>query len=572
MATPVKKIKKKDSFRGNPKLRKQNTPIALTQEQFDEVEKCANDIIYFIRKYVKVVRPGHGLVPLDLFPFQERLILEFQNNRFVILKCGRQLGKSTCLMAYFLHCSIFNKDYAIAIAAHKQIAANGLLGRYQKAYENLPLWMQSGVVEWNKGSVVLENGSKIGAFATSADGLRSFSCDMVVLDEFAFVPNNIAEEFFTSTYPVISAGDNTKILITSTPKGLNHFYEKWLAATSDDPEKKSEFTPIEAHWSDWPGRDETWKRNTISNTSLEQFQQEQEADFLGSSATLINAQKLKQLMAKIGQPKTKDFDGNMFIYDMPSENRTYVISVDVSEGLQQDYSAFSVIDVSEIPYKQVAKYRNNGIKPYELPAIIMTAARAYNEAFILVEINGIGLQVADTLHFELEYENLIKIELKNKQQMHTPGFKKRINFGLRHTIQTKQIGCNSLKSLIEHDKLIIEDGHTIKELANFVVDKKTFKAEEGYNDDLAMTLVNFGWLTTQRYFKEEIQSNIRKVLQEENLKLMDSDFLPPPIVEDYLEEGAERDASGELWFTDIREKYPFDPYLSDGWDAWKNKL
>lgn len=563
---------KRDSFRGNPKLRKQNTPISLNQKQFDEVQKCANDIIYFIKTYVKVVRPGHGLVPLELFPFQERLILEFQKNRFAILKCGRQLGKSTCLMAYFLHCSIFNKDFAIAIAAHKQIAANGLLGRYQKAYENLPLWMQSGVVEWNKGSVVLENGSKIGAFATSADGLRSFSCDMVVLDEFAFVPNNIAEEFFTSTYPVISAGDNTKILITSTPKGLNHFYEKWLAATSDDPNIKSEFAAIEAHWSEWPGRDENWKRKTISNTSLEQFQQEHEADFLGSSATLINAAALKELMTLIRPPKTKDFDGKMFVYDLPQPNKTYVISVDVSEGLDLDYSAFSVIDVSQVPYRQVAKYRDNGIKPYELPAIIVTAAHAYNEAFVLVEINSIGLQVADTIHFELEYDNLIKVETKNRAQQTSPGFKKKITFGLKQSVQTKQIGCQSLKSLIEHKKLILEDSHTIKELANFVVDKKSFKAEEGYHDDLAMTLVNFGWLTSQRYFKDEIQSNIRKILQEENTKLMDSDLLPAPIIYDGFEDEYERDADGELWFTDIREKYPFDPFLTGDWNSWKNKL
>jgi predicted nucleic-acid-binding protein len=502
------------------------------------------------------------LVPFLLFPFQERLIREFQRNRFAILKCGRQLGKSTMLMAYFLHCSIFNEDYAIAIAAHKQIAANGLLGRFQKAYENLPLWMQSGVVEWNKGSVVLENGSKIGAFATSADGLRSFSCDMVVLDEFAFVPNNIAEEFFTSTYPVISAGDNTKILITSTPKGLNHFYEKWLAATEPDPAKRSEFVPLEAHWSEWPGRDENWRLKTISNTSLEQFQQEHEADFLGSSATLISATKMKQLMRLIEQPKTKDFGEKMFIYDLPLPEHTYVISVDVSEGLDQDFSAFSVIDVTELPYKQVAKYRNNGIQPFEFPAVILTAGRAYNDAFVLIEINSIGLQVADIMHFELEYENLIKIELKNKQQMHTPGFKKRINMGLKQSVQTKQIGCNNLKSLIENDKLIVRDTHTVKELANFVVDKKTYKAEVGYNDDLAMTLVNFGWLTSQRYFREDVQSKIRTVLQEENTRIMDADILPTPIMHTDQQDGTFRDAV-DLWFEEGSGKYPWDDFTFD---------
>lgn len=561
MATDKSKrqYKKKDIYRGNPKLRKANTPIALTKEQDAEIDKCMDDIIYFIRTYVKVVRPGKGLVPLNLFPFQERLIREFQKNRFAILKCGRQLGKSTCLMAFFLWQSIFNENYAIAIAAHKQIAANGLLSRYQKAYENLPLWMQSGVQEWNKGSIILENGSKIGAFATSADGLRSFSCDMVVLDEFAFVPNNMAEDFFTSTYPVISAGDNTKILIASTPKGLNHFYEMWLKAESKDPKIKSEFTPLEAHWSEWPGRDEAWKQKTISNTSLEQFQQEHEADFLGSSATLIAGYKLKQLMKEIEEPITKDFDQNMHIYRLPEADHTYVVSVDVSEGLEQDYSAFSIIDVTEVPYRHVAKYRNAGIKPFDLPAIIFTAATAYNEAFVLIEINGIGLQVADIMHFELEYENLIKVELKNKQQMHTPGFKKRINMGLRQSPQTKAIGCQNLKNLIEHDKLIVRDGHTIKELANFVQEKKTFKAEEGYNDDLAMTLVNFGWLTSQRYFRENINSKIRTVMQEENTRIMDSDILPEIVGPADIEAGVFNDGV-DLWFDESSSKYPWDNF------------
>lgn len=559
-------MSKKDlGYLGNPKLRKAHIQLTLTQEQVKEYARCEADPVYFTRHYMKIVALGRGIVPFDLYDFQEDMIQKFIDNRFVICKIPRQSGKSITTIAFLLHSILFNENYNIAILAHKGAAANGLLARLKLAYENLPQWLQHGIIEWNKGNIELENGSKIGAFATSADGLRSGSYDIILLDEFAFVPNNIAEDFFTSTYPVISAGDKTKIIIVSTPKGMNHFYEMWIKAE----EKKSEFIPIEVHWSAVPGRDQAWKEKTIRNTSPEQFQQEFETEFLGSSSTLISSSKLKQLILKARDPIAKDFDGHLDIYEMPREDRTYAITVDVAEGLELDYSAFSVFDVTEIPYVQVAKYRNKKIAPVLYPAHIVTAGRAYNDAFVLVEINSIGLQVADIMHYELDYENLIKIETKGKLgQTHTPGFKKKIAFGLKQSVQTKNIGCTNLKSLIENDKLIIHDTHTIRELTSFSVENKTYKAEEGSNDDLAMTLVNFGWLTSQRYFKEEIQSNIRKVLQEEQLKLMDTDLVPFGIVDDHLDDGGERDANGDLWFEDRSRLFPWDNY---GW-SWDSKL
>jgi hypothetical protein len=550
-------------YNGNPRLRKAYTSITLTKDQMDEYKKCAKDPIYFIKKYVKIVVLGKGLQPFGLYPFQEDMVLKFINNRFIICKIPRQSGKTITTVAYLLHTLLFNENYNMAILAHKGTAANGILQRLKLAYENLPPWMQAGIVEWNKGNIELDNGSKIAAFATSADGLRSGSYDAILLDEFAFVQKNIAEDFITSTYPVITAGDKTKIIIISTPKGMNHFFEMWVKAT----QKKSDYVPIEVHWSAVPGRDAAWRDQTIRNTSEEQFKQEFETEFIGSSNTLISAAKLKQLIAMEEEPGYED--GDMDIWENPVDGHTYVMTVDVSEGLGQDYSTFSVIDVTKIPYTLVAKYRNNMIQPMLFPTVIYQAAKKYNDAFVLVEINSIGLQVSDILHHELAYENLIKIEVKGKQgQQHTPGYKKKIAFGLKTSKQTKIIGCTNLKTLIESDKLIIKDREMIKEFTTFAVDKQTYKAEQGSNDDLVMTLVHFGWLSSQKYFKENINNDIRKALQQEQLNIMDIEVAPVGIFDNGLDDPFEKDADGEIWFDERSQKYPFDDF---NWD-WKARL
>jgi hypothetical protein len=553
-------------YNGNPKLRKAYVKVAITQAQKDEIAKCMDDSVYFTRKYMKIVALGKGIVPFDLYPFQESMIKTIEDNRFVICKIPRQSGKTITTIAYLLHTVLFNMNYNIAVLAHKGLAANGILSRLKLAYENLPPWMQQGIVEWNKGNIELENGSKIAAFATSADGLRSGAYDVILLDEFAFVATSIAEDFYTSTYPVITAGPKTKIIIISTPKGMNHFYEMWMKAI----EKKSEFVPIEVHWSAVPGRDQAWKDNTIRNTSPEQFQQEFETEFLGSSSTLISGGKLKVLIAAVKPIIRKDMNDCLDIFEEPIPNHTYVITVDVAEGLDLDASAYSVFDVTSMPYRQVAKYRSKKITPVLLPTLVLQGARSYNDAFVLVEINSIGLQVADILHYELAYENLIKIETKGKHgQQHTPGFKKKIAFGLKQSAQTKSIGCANLKAMIENDKLLLSDIQTVRELTTFAVDKKTFKAEEGAMDDLAMTLVNFGWLTSQRYFKDEIQSNVRQALQEEQLHLMDADLVPFGLIDNGLNQNDDPTSEDlDNWMGELAAKYPFDNF---GWD-WKNKL
>ena len=545
------------SYLGNPKLRKAYTQVAMTQHEIDEYIKCVNDPVYFTKNYVKIVVLGKGIQPFALYPFQEDMIRTFQKERFVICKIPRQSGKSITTIAFLLHTILFNESYNIAILAHKGSAANGLLARLKLAYENLPSWLQSGIIEWNKTSIELENGSKIAAFATSADGLRSGSYDMILMDEMAFVPSNIVDAFFESTYPVITAGDKTKIIIVSTPKGMNTFYTMWMKATSG----KSDYYPIEYHWHDVPWRSEAWKEQTIRNTSQEQWDQEFGCEFLGSSNTLINAAKIQQMFATMIQPIK--IENNVKYYEMPKENHTYAVIVDVAEGLGLDYSTYSIIDVTSIPYKQVAVYKDNNIKPILLPTQVVSVAKRYNEAFILVEINSIGLQVADMIHYDLAYENLIKIQSKGKQgQQWSAGHKKNLAFGVKTSTQTKQIGCTNLKTMIESDKLLVYDEDTIKEFTTFCVDKKTFKAEQGSNDDIVMTLVNFSWLIAQKFFRESVNNDIRKVLQEEQMHIMDTDLVPFGIIDNGIDDPWSDDKT-DKWFGDRMKLYPFDDF---NWD------
>ncbi len=548
-------------YNNNPNLPREDYVHSFTQKEYDEYVKCIKDPIYFARTYMKIVNVDRGLMPFEMWDFQQDMLESFHNNRFSICKLPRQVGKTTTSVAYLLHFILFNEMVNVAILANKSATAREIMGRLQLAFEYLPRFLQQGVKEWNKGSVEFANGSRAIADSTSGSSVRGKTFNIVFLDEFAFVPNNIAEQFFNSTYPTISSGNTTKVIIVSTPNGMNLFYKMWMLAE----EKKSDYVPIEIHWSMVPGRTQAWKEQVIRNTSEDQFRQEFECEFIGSTNTLIHPTKIRQLVML--NPIEKDESFSM--YERPDPNKTYVISVDVAEGQEKDYSTFSIIDVTQIPYKQVAKYKNNKITPFLYPTVIFTAAKKYNDAFILVEINSIGLQVADILHNELAYENLIKIQGKGKHgQQVTYGHTKKMQMGLKQSVQTKKIGCANLKSLIENEKLIINDADTIMELTTFSEHKTSFAAEEGNNDDLVMTLVNFGWLTAQRYFKESVQNDIRRVLQEEQFNLMDQDLVPFGIIDNGLNNVGEYDKDGDYWFEDRQSRYPFDDMNFN----WRSKL
>lgn len=411
---------------------------------------------------------------------------------------------TTIVAGIILHSVLFNENYSVAILANKEKQAQEILGRIQLAYEHLPKWLQQGIMEWNKKSIDLENGSKILASSTASSAIRGTSQNLVYLDEFAFVPNNIQEEFFASVYPTISSGETTKILITSTPNGLNMFYKLWV----DSEEGRNDFKRIDVHWSEVPGRDEQWKEETIRNTSEKQFLEEFECEFLGSSGTLIDGRILGRLT--YNKPETEN--DNFKLYYPPRTTGFYVIAVDVSRGLGNDYSAFVVFDASEVPYKVVATYRSNTIEPMMLPEIIYSAAKKFNDAYVIIEINDIGQQVSDILHFELEYENIFYTakSFNNNTEL-SAGFKSGSLRGLRTTKQTKKLGCSNLKSLIENNKLLVSDYQILYELQRFCVVNGSYAAEEG-NDDLVMCLVFFAWVTTQQYFKETLDIDIRKKL------------------------------------------------------------
>jgi len=533
-----------EQYLGNPNLKKANTPIEFTQEQIIEFLKCKEDPVYFARNYIKIVSLDHGLVPFSMYPFQEKLIQNFHDNRFNICKMPRQTGKSTTCVSYLLHYAVFNDNVNIAILANKASTARDLLGRLQLAYENLPKWMQQGIISWNKGSLELENGSKISSNSTSSSAVRGGSYNVIFLDEFAFIPNHIADDFFASVYPTISSGQSTKVIIVSTPRGMNHFYRMW----HDAERGKNEYTPTDVHWSEVPGRDEAWKEQTIANTSEQQFKVEFECEFLGSVNTLINPAKLRNLVYENPIQRNAGLD----IYEKAKPEHNYLLTVDVARGLGNDYSAFIVFDITQFPYKVVAKYRNNEIKPMLYPNVIHETAKGYNNAWLLIEVNDIGEQVANILHYDLEYENMLMAAMRGRAgQVVGHGFSgKKSQMGVRMTAAVKKLGCSNLKTFLEDDKLLTVDYDIISELTTFAQRHNSFEAEEGCNDDLAMCLVIFAWLVAQEYFKEMTDNDIRKRIYEEQRNQIEQDMAPFGFILDGLDESTFVDESGDRWHTD----------------------
>ncbi len=531
-------------YLGNPNLKKANVEQQFSKEQVLEFYACRNDPIYFAEKYVKIVSLDEGLTPFKPYHFQKKLIRNFHENRFNICKMPRQTGKSTTCVAYLLHYVVFNDSVNVGILANKAATARELLGRLQTAYENLPKWMQQGIISWNRGSLELENGSKILAASTSASAVRGMSFNILFLDEFAFVPNHIADSFFSSVYPTITSGKSTKVIIVSTPHGMNHFYRLW----HDAEKQKNEYIPTDVHWSEVPGRDEKWKKSTIANTSEAQFKVEFECEFLGSVDTLIAPSKLRVLVYE--EPNTRS--AGLDVYEDVQEDHDYVLTVDVARGVGGDYSAFVVIDITEFPHRVVAKFRNNEIKPMLFPNVIWEVAKSYNDAFILCEVNDVGDQVAAILNFDLEYENLLMCSMRGRAgQIVGQGFSgKKTQLGVKMSKTVKKVGALNLKTLIEEDKLTFKDYEILSELTTFIQKHNSFEAEEGCNDDLAMCLVIYAWLVAQDYFKELTDQDVRKRLYEEQKNQIEQDMAPFGFIMDGLDdEGTFVDAEGDRWNT-----------------------
>ena len=531
-------------YLGNPNLKRSNVQVEFTAEQIHEYLKCKNDPVYFAKNYIKIVSLDEGEVPFSMYPFQEKLVRNFHEHRFNICKMPRQTGKSTTCVSYLLHYAIFNANVNIAILANKASTARDLLGRLQFAYEKLPQWMQQGIEVYNKGSMELENGSKILAASTSASAVRGGSYNVIFLDEFAFIPNHIADQFFASVYPTISSGKSTKVIMVSTPHGMNHFYRYW----HDAQRGKNEYIATEVHWSEVPGRDSEWKRQTIANTSEQQFKVEFECEFLGSVDTLIAPSKLRTLV--YSDPIKQN--AGLYVYENPAQDHDYVCTVDVARGVGGDYSAFVVIDITEYPHRVVARYRNNEIKPMLFPSIIFDTVKAYNNAYVLCEVNDIGDQVASILQYDLEYQNILMCSMRGRAgQIVGQGFSgKKTQLGVKMSKTVKKEGCLNLKTLIEEDKLIFNDYDIISELTTFIQKHNSFEAEEGCNDDLAMCLVIYAWLVLKDYFKELTDQDVRKRLYDEQKNQIEQDMAPFGFMTNGLDDESFVDKDGDRWYVD----------------------
>ena len=532
---------KTEVYLGNPNLKKAGTEIQFTKKQVEEWIKCKQDPLYFAMTYMQIINLDEGLVPFKMYDFQQKILTDFHENRFNIAKLPRQTGKSTTVVAYLLHYAIFNDSVNIGILANKASTARELLGRLQLAYENLPKWMQHGVLVWNKGSLELENGSKIMAASTSASAVRGMSFNILFLDEFAFVPNHVAAQFFASVYPTITSGRSTKVIIISTPNGMNHFYKMWEDARNG----KNGYVTNEVHWSQVPGRDAKWKEETMKNTSKRQFAQEFECDFLGSADTLISPSKLQAIPFKDPIQSNAGLD----VYERSQEGHEYIITVDVARGIGGDYSAFIVFDITTLPYKVVAKFRDNEIKPIMFPSRIFQVAKNYNYPYILVEVNDIGDSIAATLNYDLEYPNVLMCAMRGRAgQIVGQGFSgTKTQLGVKMSITVKKQGCANLKAVLEEDKLTFCDFNILQELTTFIQKKQAWEADEGYHDDLVMCLVLFSWLVMQEYFKEMTDQDVRRRIYEDQRNQIEQDMAPFGFIDDGLGDDTFMDGDGELW-------------------------
>ena len=511
-------------YNANSNLKAAGVSIPFTEEQVSEYLKCAKDPIYFIETYCKIISLDHGLVAFKLYECQKEKVKIIHENRKVILMEGRQQGKTTTSAAYILWYTLFQASKTVAILANKATAAREVLNRYQLMYENLPQWLQQGVTTWNKGDIELENNSKVFTAATSASGIRGKSVNMLYVDETAIIPNNVADDFFTSVYPTISAGETTKILLSSTPLGYNHFWKFW----NDAENGRNDFVPLFIPYNKIPGRDEKWAEQQKRQLGEIKYNQEVLCTFLGSRLTLIRADVIGRLSPS---PYKYSKDG-LDVIEEPQKNHTYVLVADTAKGVGGDYSAFVIVDITAAPYRQVAKYRSNKISPLLYPNIIYKVATDYNQAYVLIEVNS-SEQVPTILYSEMEYENILFVNRNSQGQVVSGGFGGgQTQLGVFTDKKVKRIGCTNFKSMVEENKLLVTDVDTIAEISTFIERRGSYAADEGYHDDLVMPLVLFSWLTSSPYFKELNDVNMRHIMYETHIKQIEDELTPFGFMDD----------------------------------------
>ena len=536
------KMTDNDTYQYNHLVKKDGVVQDWTKEEILEYKKCMDSPAYFAEKYVKIISLDRGLVPFRLYPYQRRMFEHFNNYRFNVVLACRQSGKSISSVAYLLWYAIFHPEKTIAVLANKGATSREMLGRITLMLENLPFFLQPGCKTLNKGSIEFSNNSRIVAASTSGSSIRGMSVNLLYLDEFAFVER--AAEFYTSTYPVVSAGTDTKVIVTSTANGIGNIFHKiWEGAQQNT----NEFKPFRVDWWDVPGRDEDWKEQTINNTSQLQFDQEFGNTFFGTGDTLINGSTLLALRAK--NPLEHREGGNLLIYEKPIEGHEYIMAVDVSKGRGQDYSTFTVIDISTRPFNQVAVYRCNTISPLLFPNIIYKYAKVYYNAYVVIESNDQGSLVCNGLYMDLEYENM-HVESATKNKM-----------GIEINRKTKRLGCSGFKDLLESGKLQIHDEQTILEVSTFVSKGISYEASEGNHDDLVMNLVLFGYFATGTYFAQMTDINLKEMMYKQRMEEIEQDVVPFGFVDDASEYIESLETEEEF-----KDKDWHIPFEFEGWE------
>ncbi len=530
------------SYLGNPNVKRDGVQQAWTPDLLKEYKKCMTDAVYFARNYVKVIALDKGLVNFDLYPYQEQMFKHFEEHRFNVVLACRQSGKSISACAYLLWFVLFNSEKTVAILANKGATAREMLARITLMLENIPFFLQPGSKALNKGSLEFSNNSRIVAAATSGSSIRGMSVNLLYLDEFAFVER--AAEFYTSTYPVVSAGKDTKIIVTSTANGIgNQFHKVWEGAVQGI----NQFKPFRVDWWDVPGRDNKWKTETIANTSQLQFDQEFGNTFFGTGDTLINAETLLSLRAKPYKRLLEN--GLLKIYKETQKDHDYIMTVDVSKGRGQDYSTFNILDISTRPFEQVAVYRNNTISPILFPNIIYKYAKVYNEAYVVVEANDQGSVVCNGLYHDLEYEN-----------MHVESAIKANALGIEINRKTKRLGCSAIKDILENNKLSIVDEQTIFEISTFEARGQSYEATDGNHDDLMMNLVLFGYFVSTQYFANMTDINLKEMIFKKRMQEIEDNVVPFGIIDDGRQYSEQIENTEDPWrIREDTQRFIYDP-------------
>lgn len=510
----------RDTYNGNILIKKAYTKSELNIYHKIEIAKCKLDPVYFIENYCRIVTLDDGIVPFKMYDYQKQMVKLYQENRFCLTLTARQMGKTAAMAAYILWFAIFHETKTVAVLANKMEQAQEIMDRIRMAFEYLPFFLQHGVKVYNKRRLEFDNGSIIFSSATSASGIRGRTVDLCYIDEAAFVENDLT--FYESTYPVITSGKESRMIMTTTPRGARGmFYMLWREAK----ENRNFYKTIEVLWNHHPKRDEKWKEETIANIGYSRFAQEFACKFQGSAGTLIPAHILERLQWL----NAINDDESLKIYQPYVPGRKYVAIADPGGGVGIDYSVCTIIDVETYPYRVVAKYRNNEISPMLFPHTIMNMAVTYGNCPVLVEANNdVGGQVTYILYYELEYENVVLTSHAEKAigGLRIGGKATQVVPGVKTTKKVKSIGCSNLKTLLENNDLIIEDQEMIEELGTFIVKGSSFEADEDCHDDTVMTLVLFSWFVKQEYFNEYANSNIGDHLYKKNVEMALEDILP----------------------------------------------